>query len=109
MSERSDTILSDDEIMSRVDQRHWRIVDSQLECTFKTRDFVTGTRFVVRISDAAEGMDHHPDVDLRYGTVRVAMMSHDVGGLTARDPRLANEISSIADEFEFAADASSAG
>jgi len=103
MSERSDSILSDDEILSRV-RPDWRIADSQLECTFATRNFVAGTQFTVRICDAAEAMNHHPDVDLRYGTVRVAMSSHDVGGLTARDPRLANEISAIADELGLTAE-----
>jgi 4a-hydroxytetrahydrobiopterin dehydratase len=53
------------------------------------RDAIT---FVDAIADAAEAADHHPDIDIRYRRVRVALSSHDAGGITKKDIDLAKEI-----------------
>jgi 4a-hydroxytetrahydrobiopterin dehydratase len=44
----------------------------------------------------AEELDHHPDLDLRYGHLNVRLMSHDVWAKTARDVELARRISALA-------------
>ncbi len=44
----------------------------------------------------AERFDHHPDIDIRYKTVRILLTSHDSGGVTERDANLAKEIEAIA-------------
>ena len=44
---------------------------------------------IVRIADVAEEMDHHPDVDLRWRTLHLALVSHSEGGVTTLDLQLA--------------------
>ncbi|MFC5010252.1 VOC family protein [Nocardioides plantarum] len=74
----------------------WRILFWRLHARFATGDFATGVRLVEAIGEAAATADHHPDVDLTYAAVDVRLSSHDVGGVTQRDVRLAREISAAA-------------
>lgn len=74
----------------------WRLLFSALHARFETGDFATGVRLVDAIAERAEAADHHPDVDLTYGAVVVRLTSHDVGGVTLRDVRLAREIGEAA-------------
>lgn len=74
----------------------WRFVLGRLHARFRTGDFSTGARLVAAIADAADAVDHHPDVDLRYPHVDVVLSSHDVGGITRRDLRLAATITDLA-------------
>jgi 4a-hydroxytetrahydrobiopterin dehydratase len=64
-----------------------------LGATFDTGDFATGLRLTNRIGELAEVEDHHPDLTLTYPTLAVRLTSHDVGGVTARDVRMARSIS----------------
>jgi 4a-hydroxytetrahydrobiopterin dehydratase len=75
----------------------WRLMFAALHGRFRTGDFAKGVTLVDRIAAEAEKADHHPDVDLRYGFVHVRLSSHDVGGVTQRDVRLARVISELAD------------
>ncbi|MBM9463972.1 4a-hydroxytetrahydrobiopterin dehydratase [Aeromicrobium sp. YIM 150415] len=95
----SDTSLSLADATARVDPRHWRVVEGSLRTSFATGDFMGGLDFIAKVAEAAERAQHHPDIDLRYGRVHVALVSHDVGALTERDTALAAEISAIADEL----------
>jgi len=81
----------------------WRLVLDRVVARYDTGDFSTGAAFVQRIAELADAADHHPDVDLRYPHVTVALASHDVGAITARDTRLAGEIHAAAQEAGFAA------
>lgn len=74
----------------------WRVVDDELQATYRTRTMVIGGRFVAAIIEAAEQANHHPDIDLRYGTVHLVLSTHSVGGLTEADVALADAISGIA-------------
>lgn len=76
----------------------WRLLAGQLHARFRTRTFHAGVQLIDRIGAAADAADHHPDVDLRYSYVHVAMSSHDVQGITRRDVRLARAISEFANE-----------
>ncbi|MEU9987018.1 4a-hydroxytetrahydrobiopterin dehydratase [Streptomyces sp. NPDC048045] len=67
-----------------------------LQTRIDTRDFATGLSVVDSIGRTAEGMNHHPDLDLRRTHVDVRPTSHGERGVTDRDIRLAREISSIA-------------
>ena len=78
----------------------WREVNGMLRTRIITGDFDESLRVVQEIAKAAEAANHHPDIDLRYGWVGLAMASHDVGGLTSRDIDLAGVISRIADDRE---------
>ncbi len=89
--------LSDSEIASRLeDLPEWSYEDGQITRTFSFDTFLAGIDFVVKVANAAETADHHPDVDIRYSNIKVAMSSHDVGGITERDFKLAAEVSGLA-------------
>jgi 4a-hydroxytetrahydrobiopterin dehydratase len=58
-------------------------------------DFLAAMAFVNQVAAKAEKANHHPDIDIRYNKVKLALVSHDAGGLTERDMRLAGEINAI--------------
>jgi 4a-hydroxytetrahydrobiopterin dehydratase len=74
----------------------WVFLPGGLRTRVRSRDFATGLALVNAIGAAAEEMDHHPDLDLRYTHVDVRLTSHDTGGVTKRDVRLARTISALA-------------
>lgn len=74
----------------------WRVVGDGARANFTTGNFARGAAFVAEIARAADEADHHPDVDLRYGSVMVRLISHDVGDISERDAALAARISEIA-------------
>jgi 4a-hydroxytetrahydrobiopterin dehydratase len=74
----------------------WVLLLGGLQTRLVSRDFATGLALTNAIGAAAEEMNHHPDVDLRYPHVDVRLTSHDEGGVTERDVRLARTISRIA-------------
>lgn len=63
---------------------------------YRTDDFAAALELANAVGEAAEEMNHHPDLDLRWGRLDIRMRSHDVDGLTARDLRLADRISQLA-------------
>jgi len=69
----------------------WQIEGGELVRTYKFEDFVTGLAFVNRVGKLAETAGHHPDIDIRYNKVRLALVTHDAGGLTNKDFDLASE------------------
>lgn len=79
-------------------------LNGSLYGAFTTADFTTAARVVARATDAAEAMNHHPDVALGYGKVSFTLSSHDAGGVTARDVRLAGQIQELASELGAQAD-----
>lgn len=84
----------------------WRQILGRLKARFRTGDFRTGLALVDRIGAAAEAANHHPDIQLTYSDVIVALASHDVRGITSRDVELARQISSHASELGIHSDAS---
>lgn len=82
----------------------WRKLAQALHARFLTRDFTTGLALVTAIGELADQADHHPDVVLTYPHVDVKLLSHDTGGVTARDTDLARRISALAAERGITAD-----
>jgi len=76
----------------------WVYLLGCLQTRIRTQDFATGLSVVNAIGAAADALNHHPDLDLRYSHVDVRLSSHDARGVTNRDIRLARTISSIAAE-----------
>jgi 4a-hydroxytetrahydrobiopterin dehydratase len=70
----------------------WDRTGDEIVKTFVLPSFPAAIAFVTRIADRAEAADHHPDLDIRYRTVRVALSTHSDGGITAKDFTLAGEI-----------------
>lgn len=87
-----------------VDLPDWRWLLNALHGRFSTGDFATGAAFVAAIAEIADELNHHPDIDLRYGHVTIVMSSHDVGGVTRRDVELATRISALADASSLSAE-----
>ncbi|WP_108665943.1 VOC family protein [Euzebya rosea] len=85
----------------------WRMLFSRLHARFDTGGFARGLALVDDIGEAAEAANHHPDVTLTYPLVEVRLTSHDVGGVTMRDVRLARRISEIANAHGVTADPAS--
>lgn len=90
------SLLSQDEIRSKLAALpDWTLGGGQIERTFTFADFVAAMAFVNRVATEAERAGHHPDIDIRWNKVRLALSSHDAGGLTARDFSLAAVIVSL--------------
>jgi 4a-hydroxytetrahydrobiopterin dehydratase len=82
--------LSAVEINSRlVTVPDWQIEAGELVRTFIFKDFRASLAFVNRVGELAESTGHHPDIDIRYNKVRLALVTHDAGGITAKDFDLA--------------------
>ena len=77
----------------------WRALATGLHVTVATEDFATALALVDRIGAIAEEQQHHPDLDLRWGRVHVATTSHDAGGITDRDIRLATSVNEVLAEM----------
>jgi 4a-hydroxytetrahydrobiopterin dehydratase len=78
--------LSAKEIASHLQLRpHWKIEGGELVRHFKFETFRDAISFVDKVADLAEEAGHHPDIDIRYNRVRLALISHDAGGLTGKD------------------------
>lgn len=90
------TKLTDAEIRERLATvPGWRYDAGALTRDYTFADFVTAFAFVTRLALMAEKANHHPDIDIRYNRVRVALVSHDSGGVTGRDVSMAGEISKL--------------
>ena len=82
--------LTDQEIKSKlVSVPDWQVESGELVRTFLFKDFRASLAFVNRVGEAAEQAGHHPDIDIRYNKVRLALVTHDAGGITAKDFELA--------------------
>ncbi|MEO6418117.1 MAG: 4a-hydroxytetrahydrobiopterin dehydratase [Polyangiaceae bacterium] len=64
--------------------------------SYKLKDFSEALAFVVRVGLAAEKRDHHPDIELGYGKVRVLWSTHDANGITSLDLELAESTDKFA-------------
>jgi 4a-hydroxytetrahydrobiopterin dehydratase len=64
----------------------WRIVDEHhLEKEYRFRDFAEALAFVNRVGAMADEQNHHPDVSLAWGRVRITIWTHKIDGLTESD------------------------
>ena len=69
----------------------WKHEGGMIRRTYEAPTFLAGITFVNKVAQAAEAADHHPDIDIRWRKVTLALVTHDAGGLTSRDTRLAAE------------------
>ena len=73
----------------------WNLHGNAVERVFDFPNFVEAMGFVNRIAEAAEAMNHHPDITINYNKVKLSLISHDSGGITQRDLRMAGKINEI--------------
>ena len=96
-------LLKDDEITSKLRMGGPWEYDSEdkmlvRETTFK--DFMEAMGFLNKIAELAEKLNHHPDITLcEYNRVIVATTTHDAGGITDNDIRLAQGFEELLEEF----------
>jgi 4a-hydroxytetrahydrobiopterin dehydratase len=74
----------------------WELDGETIRRSYRFRDFSQAMGFVTRVALAAERADHHPDIDIRWSTITVALSTHSEGGLTQRDVDLASLIDTLA-------------
>jgi 4a-hydroxytetrahydrobiopterin dehydratase len=90
--------LSENEIASALEALPgWSRTGDEISKTFDCGSFPGAVAFVVRVGFLAETANHHPDLDVRWKRVRVALTTHDSGGLTANDTDLARRIEEVAE------------
>jgi 4a-hydroxytetrahydrobiopterin dehydratase len=73
-------------------QLHWAREGDVLVTTVKLHDFAAALAFVNAVGAAAEAANHHPDIDIRWNTVRLVLTTHDSGGITLLDLALAGVV-----------------
>jgi 4a-hydroxytetrahydrobiopterin dehydratase len=73
----------------------WERQGDQIRAKFELASFPAAIAFVVRVGFLAEAADHHPDLDIRWRTVHVALSTHDAGGITQKDLDLAAQIDAV--------------
>lgn len=89
-------LLSDEDIDGRLGTLDgWTREDDSIVKEFKNDDFVGSVRFVDSVVEPAEEMEHHPDLEISWDTVKVSITNHSAGGLTEADFELAGRIDSL--------------
>lgn len=73
----------------------WKSSPSEIQKHYEFADFIDAMTFVNRVAELAEEAGHHPDLDIRYNKVLVALSTHDEGGVTDKDVRMAREIEEL--------------
>ena len=75
----------------------WRLVEGRdaITRTFRFKDFSAAWGFMSRVALLAEAQDHHPEWFNVYNRVEITLTTHDAGGLSERDLRLANAIDAL--------------
>jgi 4a-hydroxytetrahydrobiopterin dehydratase len=74
----------------------WKRDGNQIVRSYDRGDFNGSIAFVNAIAAAANAADHHPDLMISWNRVTVRLSSHDAGGITHRDVRLAHQIDALA-------------
>jgi 4a-hydroxytetrahydrobiopterin dehydratase len=74
---------------------HWKLEGKEIVRRYEFADFAAAMGFINKVAAKAEAAGHHPDIDIRYNKVRLALISHDQGGLTQRDMTMAAELDSL--------------
>ena len=74
----------------------WELGEDRIKRTFRFKDFVEAFGFMSSAALVAERMNHHPEWKNVWATVDVELSTHDAGGLTELDMKLAAEMDALA-------------
>lgn len=77
----------------------WTMKDGKLHHEYTFTDFVGAFGFMSGVALIAEGMGHHPEWFNVWNVVRVDLSTHDVGGITELDVKLAEAMEELADRL----------
>ncbi len=81
--------------MAAPDRPAWELVGGKLVKTVDCGSFAAALEFVMAVGRLAEEADHHPDIDIRYRRVTLALVTHDADGVTVLDLDLARAIDAL--------------
>lgn len=73
----------------------WKHFESELRKTFEFTSFTDSMKFVNDVAELGEKENHHPDIDIRFKRVHVALVTYDADGITRRDVELADLIDKL--------------
>jgi len=73
----------------------WQREGEVITRTYEFKDFAAAMKFVNQVADLAEQAQHHPDLDIRWNRVALALTTHDAGGLTEKDFALAKQCDAL--------------
>jgi 4a-hydroxytetrahydrobiopterin dehydratase len=85
--------LSETDLLEAVSKLpNWRLENGELVRLATFKDFMKSMEFVNHVAVVAEKANHHPDIDIRYNKVRLALVTHDAGGITENDIKMAETL-----------------
>lgn len=88
--------LNDAELQTALASLHgWSRNGIAIERKYEFPDFVQAMKFVNKVADAAEAAGHHPDIQIVYNKVTLQLTSHDSGGVTQRDIKMAGTLNQV--------------
>jgi 4a-hydroxytetrahydrobiopterin dehydratase len=91
------TVLSEAEVQQALRQLPgWKRNGNAIDRAFQFENFIKAMEFVNQIAEAAEAINHHPDILISYNKVTLSLVSHDSGGVTQRDIKMAARINELA-------------
>lgn len=89
--------LTDAQIQQRLTEvEGWTLEQGEIVRTYHLKDFTLALVFVGMVGFLAEKAGHHPDITIRYNKVKLALVTHDAGGITDKDFALAGQINALA-------------
>ena len=75
----------------------WEIKKDRLVRSLEFDEFMEGIDFINGVAEIAEDANHHPDIIVRYCTVKLSLITHDCGAISGRDFELAARIDTLID------------
>lgn len=81
-------LLDDDEIDEQTPDE-WERDGDEIARVYEFDEYLDGVAFATQVGEVAEEEFHHPTIVIRYGEVEVRLTSHEEGGITDKDARLA--------------------
>jgi 4a-hydroxytetrahydrobiopterin dehydratase len=90
-------VASDAEVRSALAELPgWKQQGKALAKEYEMKGFKAAMAFSNTVGELAERADHHPDIFIQFSKVTLTLSSHDVGGISDRDVRLARQIEAAA-------------
>ncbi|ABG50582.1 pterin-4-alpha-carbinolamine dehydratase [Trichodesmium erythraeum IMS101] len=89
-------LLAVEEINQRISQiSDWKLEGNKLKYIKTVKNFVEAINFVNKLVAPAEASQHHPDLEVSYNKVTIILTTHNSGGLTEKDFKMAKTISGL--------------
>jgi 4a-hydroxytetrahydrobiopterin dehydratase len=93
------SVLTIDKAKSIIEEKKlsdWKLSEKEINRQFVFKDFKEALAFVNKVGEAAEKVNHHPDILIEWNKVSLKLSTHDQGGLTEKDLNLAEKINLLA-------------